>query len=166
MAFEKIHRPLFAESKHVDFPNNNSVSTSYNGAFCKVRGTLLLSRRLCNYLDETAEKSCYRPPCPGGGVLPYINYISMCRSIGWGFWAVLVWKRVYTLPILVESGVAFEGTTGVYDGIYRFNSKLACVAAGPRTRLLRRRQFQMSEKEREICEFEMDLKCFLVCALF
>ena len=65
----------------------------------------------------------------------------------------------------LESGMAFEGTTGVYDGIYRFNSKLACVAAGPRTRLLRRGQFQMSEKEREICEFEMDLKCFLVCAL-
>ena len=107
MAFEKIHRPLFAESKHVDFPNNNSVSTSYNGAFCKVRGTLLLSRRFCNYLDETAEKSCYRPPAPGGGVLPYINYISMCRSIGWGFWAVLVWKRVYTLPILVWNRVWF-----------------------------------------------------------
>ena len=108
MAFEKIHRPLFAESKHVDFPNNNSVSTSYNGAFCKVRSTSLLSRRLCNYLDETAEKSCYRPPCPGGvGVLPYINYISMCRSIGWGFWAVLVWKRVYTLPILVWNRVWF-----------------------------------------------------------
>ncbi|XP_073253699.1 uncharacterized protein [Porites lutea] len=35
MAFEKIHRPLFAESERVDFPNNNSVSTSYNGAFCK-----------------------------------------------------------------------------------------------------------------------------------
>ena len=110
MAFEKIHRPLFAESKHVDFPNNNSVSTSYNGAFCKVRSILLLSRRLCNYLDETAEKSCYRPPCPGGGgrVLPYINYISMCRSIGWGFWAVLVWKRVYTLPILVWNRVWFS----------------------------------------------------------
>ena len=56
MAFEKIQRPLFAESKHVEFPNNNSVSTNYNGAFCKVRSTLLLSRRrLCNYLDRTAE---------------------------------------------------------------------------------------------------------------
>ena len=62
----------------------------------------------------------------------------------------------------LESGMVFEGTTGVYDRIYRFSSKVACVAAGPRTRLLRRRQFQMSEKEREICEFEMDLKCFLV----
>ena len=105
MAFEKIHRPLFAESKHVDFSNNNSVSTSYNGAFCKVRSTLLLSRRLCKYLNETG---CYRPPCPGGGgLLPYINYINMCRSIGWGFWAVLVWKRVYTLPILVWNRVWF-----------------------------------------------------------
>ena len=45
MAFEKIHRPLFAESKHVDFPNNNSVSTSYNGAFCKVRSTLLFKQK-------------------------------------------------------------------------------------------------------------------------
>ena len=90
MAFEKIHRPLFAESKHVDFPNNDSVSTSYNGAFCKVRGTLLLSRRrLCNYLDGTAEKNRYIST-PPGGVLPYISYISMCRLIGQGFCAVLV----------------------------------------------------------------------------
>ena len=72
---------------------------------------------------------------------------------------------VHFAHVGLESGMAFEGTTGVYDGIYCFNPKLACVAAGPRTRLLRRRQFQMSEKEREICEFEMDLKCFLVCAL-
>ena len=36
MVFETIHRPLFAESKHVVFPNNNTVSTNYNGAFCKV----------------------------------------------------------------------------------------------------------------------------------
>ena len=92
MAFEKIHRPLFAESKHVDFPNNDSVSTSYNGAFCKVRSTLLLSRRrLCNYLDGTAEKNRYiSTPPPSGGVLPNISYTSMCRSIGQGFCAVLV----------------------------------------------------------------------------
>ena len=30
----------------------------------------------------------------GGGVLPYIRYIGMCRPKGYGFWAVLVWKRV------------------------------------------------------------------------
>ncbi|XP_022787222.1 uncharacterized protein LOC111327330 [Stylophora pistillata] len=35
MAFEEIHRPLFAESRKIDFPNNSSVSANYNGAFCK-----------------------------------------------------------------------------------------------------------------------------------
>ncbi|XP_015767022.1 PREDICTED: uncharacterized protein LOC107345789 isoform X1 [Acropora digitifera] len=35
MAFGTIHRPLFTESKNVFFPNNGSLSTSYNGAFCE-----------------------------------------------------------------------------------------------------------------------------------
>ena len=35
--------------------------------------------------------------------------------------------------------MVFEGATGVYHRIFRFNSKI------------------MSKKEREICEFEMDL---------
>ena len=43
----------------------------------------------------------------------------------------------------LESGMAFEGTTGAYLSF----------------------QFQMRKKEREICEFEMDLNIFLVCAL-
>ena len=44
MAFEEIHRPLFSESRKIDFPNNSSVSANYNGAFCKVgctRGSML-----------------------------------------------------------------------------------------------------------------------------
>ena len=44
----------------------------------------------------------------------------------------------------LESGMVFEGTTGVYERIYCFNSK-------------------MSKKEREIYQFEMDLKNFFVC---
>ena len=39
----------------------------------------------------------------------------------------------------LESGVVFKGTTGVYERIYSFNSK-------------------MRKKEREICEFEIDFK--------
>ena len=39
----------------------------------------------------------------------------------------------------LESGMVFKGTMGVHELIYCFNSK-------------------MSEKEREICEFEMDFK--------
>ena len=41
----------------------------------------------------------------------------------------------------LESGMVFEETTGLYE------------------------QFQMSKKERKICEFEMDLKNLFVCAL-
>ena len=40
----------------------------------------------------------------------------------------------------LESGMVFEGTTGVYERLSF--------------------QFQMSKKEREVCEFEMDLKNF------
>ena len=59
----------------------------------------------------------------GGGVTPWCNP-SMCRPIGWGFCAVLVWKRVYTLPILVWNRVWFlREPTGAYERIYRFNSK-------------------------------------------
>lgn len=36
MAFQAIHRPLFTESQKIEFPNNNSVSKNYNGAFCEV----------------------------------------------------------------------------------------------------------------------------------
>ena len=45
-------------------------------------------------------------------------------------------------PFGLESGMVFEGTTGAYEGIYRFNSKL------------------IRKKERKICEVEMDLKFF------
>ena len=42
------------------------------------------------------------------GLLPYISHIGMCRPIGSRFCAVLVWKRVYTLPILVWNRVWFS----------------------------------------------------------
>ena len=37
----------------------------------------------------------------GGGVLPYISYIGMCRPKGYGFWAVLVWRvQIWTIKVL------------------------------------------------------------------
>ena len=45
----------------------------------------------------------------------------------------------------LESGMFFEGTTGVYEGNYRFNSK--------------------NKSEIETCEFDMHLKNTFVCAL-
>ena len=49
----------------------------------------------------------------------------MCRPKGYVFCTVLVWKWVYTLAIVrdLESVMVFEETTGVYERIYRFNSK-------------------------------------------
>ena len=49
------------------------------------------------------------------GVLPYINYTGMCppppHRVGF--------LRRFGL----ETGMVFEGTTGVYERIYRCNSK-------------------------------------------
>ena len=44
----------------------------------------------------------------GGGVLSCICLIGMCRSKGLGFYAVLVWKREKTLPVLVWIRVCFS----------------------------------------------------------
>ena len=73
-------------------------------------------------------------------------YVGMCRPIGLSFCAVLVWKWVYTLPILVWNRVWFSREL---RSVWTYLSF----------------QFQMSKKEREICEFEMDLKNFFVCTL-
>ena len=53
-----------------------------------------------------------------GGVLRYKSHKGTCRPKGCCFWAFLVWKRVYILPISV-----FEGTMEGYERIYRFTSK-------------------------------------------
>ena len=46
------------------------------------------------------------------------------KAKGCGFCAVLVWKRVLGFAHFgLESGIVFEGTTGVYERIYRFNYK-------------------------------------------
>ena len=94
-----------------------------------------------------AQRLSYMPSfCPEWGVLPYISHIGMCHPIRWGFCAVLVWKRVYTLPILV------------------WNRKW--VSREPRSVwTYLPLKFQMSKKEREICKFEIDLNEFFVCAL-
>ena len=70
------------------------------------------------------------------GGTPLYSHIGMCRPIG-GFSAVLVWKRVYTLPILVWNRVWFSREL---RSVWTYLSF----------------QFQMSKKERQIFEFEMD----------
>ena len=56
-----------------------------------------------------------------GGLLPFISYIGMCRHEGRVF--APFWSEN---GFGLESGMVFEGTTGQYERIYRFNSK--CVS--------------------------------------
>ena len=58
------------------------------------------------------------------GVPPYISYIGMCRPIGVGFLRLFGPETgIAFAHIGLESGMAFEGSTGMYERIYRFNSK-------------------------------------------
>ena len=53
---------------------------------------------------------------------------------------------IYFANFGLESGMVFNGTTGVYECVYRFNSK-------------------KNKNEIEMCEIENHLKKFFVCAL-
>ena len=89
------------------------------------------------------------PPPPGGGegtLLYKLHWYVPPHRVG--FLRRFGLKTgIHLAHFGLESSMVFEGTTGVYERIYRFNSKL------------------MSKKEGEICEFEIDLKNFFVCAL-
>ena len=81
-----------------------------------------------------------------GLVLPYISDIGTYRPKGCGFWAVLVRKQVYTLPILVWNRAWFLREL---LGVYERNEK---------------ERKKERKKEREIREFEMDFKKSLFVA--
>ena len=100
---------------------------------------------LKNY-DTNFFKTVFGPQIHGGGggATPYIShyrYILYVLPIGWGFWAVLVWKWVYTLPILVWNQVWFSKELRSVWTYWSF-------------------QFQMSKQKREIGKFKMDWKFF------
>ena len=60
---------------------------------------------------------------PGGGVLPYIGYIGMCRAEGYDFLAVLVWNRVsIILTIFVWNRVWFVDSS-LESGMFYFWKK-------------------------------------------
>ena len=117
------------------------------------RNSILMT---CHYPDLGSASDCFRTCinvklhghlitmdslfCPPPGVTPlYKPYRGMFRPKGYDFCAVLVWKRVETLPILVGNRYRFQGNYGSVRKYLSF-------------------QCQMNKKEREICEFEMDFK--------
>ena len=69
--------------------------------------------KVANYF--TAKTGHRVPGGRGGGVLPYISRISICRPKGYG---------IDFVHFSLESGMNFENTTGVYERVYRFNSRL------------------------------------------
>ena len=60
----------------------------------------------------------------GGGVLHYISHIGMCPPHRVGFLRLFGLKTgIDFAPFGLESGVVFEGTTGVYERILRRRNK-------------------------------------------
>ena len=60
----------------------------------------------------------------GGGVLPYISHIGMCHPQTVWFLGLFGLKTgIHFAHFGPESGMIFEGTTGVYERICRFHSK-------------------------------------------
>ena len=55
----------------------------------------------------------------GGWILPHISPTVLCRP--WDM--VRIKTGIYFAHFGLESGMVFEGTTGVYERIYRFSSK-------------------------------------------
>jgi len=84
------------------------------------------------------EKSHPSPsPSRGGGGTPLYKPYRYVPPHWVGFLHRVDLKTsIHFADFGLESGMVFKGTTGVYERIYRW-----C-------------QFQMSKKEREICEFE------------
>ena len=49
---------------------------------------------------------------PGGGILPYMSYMGMCRPIGWGFARFGLKTGIDFAHFVLESGMVFPGNYG------------------------------------------------------
>ena len=107
--------------------------TVYEEKLSQERGLLSQPSQLLRALTPLPESTV--PPPRGGGVLPYIFLIGICRLKGYGFCAVLVWNGGVDFACFgLNSGMVFDG------------SAWTCLSL----------QFQMDKKERVICEFETE----------
>ena len=122
---------------------NIPVGPNQNGPF------LLISNRISGilgWMESAPVKVDYTSSWSvllTRGLLPYKSYIGMCRPTESRFCAVLVWKRVYTLPILVWNRVWFSKD---YRSVWTYLSF----------------QFQMNKKEKKYT----NSKCIWIIFLF
>ena len=86
----------------------------------------------CPRTEGRGWRYTLRPPHPargegggGGVVLRYLSHIDICRPRGYGLFCGPFWSEmgIHFAHFGLESGMVFEGITGVYERIYRFNSK-------------------------------------------
>ena len=117
------------------------TSFTWNRSILSPFHTELWTAKGLNFRTDLFVRCVACPRGGGGGYfLTYTIYVCV-------FWAFLVWKRVFLLcPFLSGSGCGFRGNYGSVWMYLLF-------------------QFQMKKNEMEICEFEMHLKRFFVCAL-
>ena len=60
----------------------------------------------------------------GGGALPYLSHMSMCRPKGYCFFDVFgLTTGIDFAHFGLESGLNFEKTMGVYERIHHFNPR-------------------------------------------
>ena len=85
------------------------------------------------------------PPRGGGGNPLYKPYKNVPSQRVWFLGLFGLKTGIHITHFGLESGMVFEGTTGAYEHIYRFNSKLI--------------------RNIEICEFEYAFDEMFACAL-
>ena len=123
-----------------------SCFCSYFEATCPNYFNVFLAVKILTVIIIIYHQNECRNSSGGGGLLPYISYRYVPPH--WeGFLHRFGLKTgIHFAHFALESGMVFEGTTGLYEHLHCFNSKWA-------------------RKKEKYCKFEMDLKNFLVCAL-
>ena len=94
----------------------------------------------------TLSEICRILPPPRGVNPLYKPYKNVTSQRVWFLGLFGLKTGIHITRFGLESGMVFEGTTGAYEHIYRFNSKLI--------------------RKIEICEFEMHLKKCLRALLY
>ena len=79
---------VFQHSRHSNYNFQfilNNTFVSQNSTLITLQVVYLLGRFVVGLYFGIGISGSHSPPGGGGGVLPYMGYIGMCRGIGYGF---------------------------------------------------------------------------------